>query len=228
MFVLAHRANLDGPVPATENSLAMTLSALEAGFGIETDLRRDSMDRCYIAHDPSGWTDATDFAAFARVFRAHPDRPIALNVKELGYEAELLDRQLAGDFGARSFLFDFELLEPQMPGAAQRKIRSLPVGERAVLAARVSDRGESLDQCLSIPAQVVWLDEFDSPWATAETVAALRAAGRQIFAVSPELHGFDREARLRRWSDFAAWRVDGVCTDFAWEARKFFATLVSP
>lgn len=227
MWILAHRANLDGPVPATENSLGMTIRALEAGFGIETDLRRDATGRSYIAHDSVGWAPEIDFGAFAQAFRAHADRPIALNVKELAYEAELIERQLAGDFGGRSFLFDFELLEPQTPGAAQRKIRSLPAGDRAVLAARVSDRGESLDQCLSIPAQVAWLDEFDSPWATAETIAALRAADRQVFVVSPELHGFDREARFRRWADFLAWEVDGVCTDFAWEAREFFASLLS-
>ncbi len=205
----------------------MTIRALEAGFGIETDLRRDATGRSYIGHDPTGWAPETDFGLFAKAFRAHADRPIALNVKELGYEAELLDRQLAGDFGARSFLFDFELLEPQTPGAAQRRIRSLSAGGRAVLAARVSDRGESLDQCLSIPAQVVWLDEFDSPWATAETIGALRAADRQIFVVSPELHGFGHEARFRRWADFLAWEVDGVCTDFAWEAREFFASLLT-
>jgi hypothetical protein len=150
---------------------------------------------------------------------------VALNVKELGYEPELLARQLDGDFGARSFLFDFELLEPGEPGAAQRKIRSLAGGDRAVLAARVSDRGESLAQCLAIPAQVVWLDEFDSLWATADTITALRDAGRQIFAVSPELHGFDSDTRRRRWADFAAWQIDGVCTDFALEAREFFPSV---
>jgi glycerophosphoryl diester phosphodiesterase len=225
MLVLAHRANLAGPDPSTENSLAATTLAIQAGFGVETDLRRDEAGRCYIAHDPVGWTAANHFADFARLFRGHPDRPIALNVKELGYETELLARQLAGDFGARSFLFDFELLESATPGAAQQKIRVLPNGDRAVLAARLSDRGESLAQCLAISAQVVWLDEFDSLWATAETIAALRDAGRQIFAVSPELHGFGDDARRRRWADFAAWRIDGICTDFALEAREFFASL---
>lgn len=225
MLILAHRANLAGPDPATENSLAATTLAIEAGFGVETDLRRDALRRHYIAHDPLGWTSASDFNAFARLFRSHPDRPIALNVKELGYETELLALQLAGDFGARSFLFDFELLEPHSPGAAQRKIRALPGGDRAVLAARVSDRGETLAQCLAIPAQVVWLDEFDSLCFTAETVAALRKAGREIFAVSPELHGFGEGIRRRRWADFAAWGVDGVCTDFALEAREFFASV---
>lgn len=226
MLILAHRANLSGPDPATENSLAATTLAIEAGFGVETDLRRDAEGRCYVAHDPHSWSTANDFAAFAQLFARHPDRPVALNVKELGYEQELLTRQLAGEFGARSFLFDFELLEPATPGDAQRKIRALPGGDRAVLAARISDRGESLAQCLAIPAQVVWLDEFDSPWATAETIAVLRAAGRHIVAVSPELHGF-ADARRHRWADFAAWGIDGLCTDFALEAREFFSTVAA-
>lgn len=223
--ILAHRANLRGPDPATENTLAMTAAALEAGFGIETDLRRDAEGRDYIAHDPAAWTLETDFAAFADLFRQHPQCCIAMNVKELGYEAHLLARQLAGDFGADSFLFDFELLERDTPGRSQRFIRSLPEGDRAILASRVSDRGESIEQALAIPAQIVWLDEFDGPWATAADVATLHAAGRQVFMVSPELHGVGDGARRRRWAEFCSWGLDGLCTDFPLEARTFFANV---
>jgi len=225
MLILAHRANLTGPVPAIENTLAATAAALEAGFGIETDLRRDAGGRDYIAHDPAAWTPETDFAAFSALFRRYPSCCIAMNVKELGYEQHLIARQLAGDFGANSFLFDFELLERDTPGRSQRLIRALPNGAQAVLASRVSDRGESIGQALSIPAQIVWLDEFDGPWATAAEVATLRAAGRRVFMVSPELHGVEDEARRRRWGEFHSWGLDGLCTDFPLEAREFFANL---
>jgi glycerophosphoryl diester phosphodiesterase len=49
--ILAHRANTAGPQPALENSFAVMQHALELGFGLETDLRRDSQNRFYIAHD---------------------------------------------------------------------------------------------------------------------------------------------------------------------------------
>jgi len=67
-------------------------------------------------------------------------------VKELGYEADLIRLADSGVFGRASFYFDFELLEPGQPGAAQRKLRGQPGGDKVRLAARVSDRGESLEQ----------------------------------------------------------------------------------
>lgn len=47
--ILAQRANLDGPNPPSENSIAPVRQALEPGFGIETDLRRDPAGGLYIA-----------------------------------------------------------------------------------------------------------------------------------------------------------------------------------
>ena len=220
--ILAHRANLDGPKPALENSLASTRRALELGFGIETDLRRDPQKRFYIAHDPQPWTAENDFEKFAALFRRFYGQTIAMNVKELGYEADLIALQKSGDLGGKSFYFDFELLEPKTPGNSQRQIQKLSGGEKVSLAARLSDRGESLEQCLAIPANVVWADEFDSLWLTRKEIEAVHAAGRKFYAISPELHGFDESARLKRWQEFKDWKIDGLCTDYALSAREFF------
>jgi glycerophosphoryl diester phosphodiesterase len=220
--ILAHRANVAGPQPELENSYAATQRALELGFGIETDLRRDAQKRFYIAHDPQPWTPQNDFKQFSALFRKFPDLTIAMNVKELGYEADLIELQKSGDLGQKSFYFDFELLEPKSPGLVQRLIRTISGGEKTVLAARLSDRGESLAQCLSIPADVVWADEFDSLWLTQKEVEAVHAVGRKFFAISPELHGFDEAARLARWQQFKDWKIDGLCTDYALSAREFF------
>src|ERR1044071_465906 len=97
--ILAHRANVDGPKPTQENSLAAIRGALKLGFGIETDLRRDSEKRFYIAHDPQLWSPQNDFQQFAALFRKFSDRTIAMNVKELGYESDLIQLQLSGDLG---------------------------------------------------------------------------------------------------------------------------------
>ena len=220
--ILAHRANVDRPDPAAENTLAATRRALELGFGLETDLRKDAQNRFYIAHDLQPWSPKNDFAQFTKLFREFSDRTIAMNVKELGYEAELIELQHDGYLGNRSFYFDFELLEPKTPGQAQRKMRGLPGGGHAAMASRLSDRGETLEQCLSIPAAVVWADEFDSLWLTEEHVKAVRKAGRLFYAISPELHGFDDPTRLRRWRQFKQWGIDGLCTDYALSAREFF------
>jgi glycerophosphoryl diester phosphodiesterase len=223
MVILAHRANLRGPEPATENSLAATRTVLELGFGVETDLRRDAAREFYIAHDAQPHCPENDFAAFERLFRAFPDRIVAMNVKELGYEAELVALLRSGALGERAFYFDFELLEPTTPGRTQRLIAALPDGAGVPLAARLSDRGESIDQCLAIPAEVVWADEFDALWLTEREVRAVRDAGRRFYAISPELHGFDEAARLHRWADFRRWGVDGLCTDYALSAREYFS-----
>jgi hypothetical protein len=195
---------------------------LELGFGIETDLRRDSNGEFYVAHDPQPRTPENDFTKFALLFRKFADQVVAMNVKELGCERELIALHQSGDLGARAFYFDFELLEPETPGRSQRLIHGLPGGDRVTMASRLSDRGEPLAQCLSIPTRIVWADEFDSPWLAREHLEAIQAAGRRCYAISPELHGFDEAARFRRWHQFKEWRIDGLCTDYALSAREFF------
>jgi glycerophosphoryl diester phosphodiesterase len=220
MILLAHRGNLDGPNPETENSVAACAEALRLGFGLEIDLRRDSQGAFYISHDAAPRTAANDLSAYAALFREHPGRVIAVNVKEFGYEEALIGLQAAGVFGRGAFFFDFELLEPTRPGQAQRRLCALPGGAATRLASRLSDRaGETLEQCLSIPASLVWADEFDSLWLSRDEVRAIHDAGRQCYAVSPELHGFPEPDRRRRWEEFLAWGVDGLCTDFPVAAR---------
>jgi hypothetical protein len=220
--IIAHRANCDGPKPALENSFAAAQRALELGFGLETDLRRDPQERFYIAHDLQPWTKENDFTKFAALFRKFSGQTIAMNVKELGHEADLIALQKSGDLGGKSFYFDFELLEPKSPGSSQRLIQKLPGGEKTSMAARLSDRGEPLEQCISIPANVVWADEFDSLWLSRDEVEAVHAAGKKFYAISPELHGFAEAARLKRWRQFKDWKIDGLCTDYALSAREFF------
>lgn len=221
--ILAHRANLDGPKPAAENTLAATQAALAQGFGLETDLRRDGSGRFYLAHDRQRWTPENDFAPFSALFREFSTGVVAMNVKELGYEAALLELHRSGALGGAAFYFDFELLEPGTPGAAQRALKALPGGAAVPVAARLSDRAEPLAQCLAIPAEIVWADEFDALWLTEHEVRAVHAAGRKFFAISPELHGFDDAARLRRWAEFRRWGIDGLCTDYALSAREYFS-----
>ncbi len=220
--ILAHRANLSGPHSVVENSLSACAEALALGFGLETDLRRDPAGRFYISHDPHPHTAENDLAAYSELFRRYSGPELAINVKELGYESALVDLMLGGGLGATSFFFDFELLESASPGSAQRRIRAVAGGDRVRLASRLSDRGEGLAQCLALPGEIVWADEFDSLWLTENEVRRVRAAGRQFYVISPELHGFDAAARRRRWADFQAWQVDGLCTDYPLEARQFF------
>jgi glycerophosphoryl diester phosphodiesterase len=220
--ILAHRANLTGPRSVTENSLAACARALELGFGLETDLRCDAGRSFYISHDAGPRTAENSLEAYTELFRKYPQAELAINVKESGCEAGLIALMKSGRLGARSFYFDFELLEPKTPGASQKKLKSLPGGAGVRVASRLSDRNEPLAQCLSIPGEVVWGDEFDKLWLTANEAKQVRASGRLWYMISPEIHGFDVPAMRRRWQDFKDWGVDGICTDFAIEAREFF------
>lgn len=223
-IILAHRGDLRGPDRATENTVDAYSEALEAGFCLEIDVRREPSGTFYISHDPVPARPGLALDLFEPHFRAHPGRTVAVNVKELGYEPALAELVLTGTFGNDAFLFDFELLEPVMPGRAQRLIRSIPTCAGVRLASRLSDRDEPLEQALAIPGEVVWADEFDAFWLTEEHVRAVHQAKRLFFVVSPELHGFPKTACLRRWADLKSWGVDGICTDFALEARAFFGT----
>jgi glycerophosphoryl diester phosphodiesterase len=215
MIILAHRGNLTGPEPDHENRLDRMIEAMSLGFGLETDVRRRGDGTLYISHDVTqhALVDGSDDALrHASLWRAWPTQLVALNVKELDWDAALVDFVTGNDLVQQVMLFDMELIEP-VAGQMARDLHALHPPLH--LAARVSDRGEPPARALEIrEATSIWLDEFDSLWATRATIDRLKDAGRMVHAISPELHGFDDDARLRRWDDFARWGVDSICTDF--------------
>lgn len=210
--ILAHRGNIDGPDRANENRLARIGEALARGFGLETDVRYAPEKGFYVSHDAARPAADALLAAHCALWRRHPGAVIALNIKELGQERALLEALNGLRVVQQLFLFDMELIEP-LAGETARLYRRYDAA--VPLAARVSDRGESVERALGIEvASVVWLDEFDGPWASAETVGRLKAAGKAVYAVSPELHGRPLDEAQARWRDFARWGVDGICTDW--------------
>ncbi|MBI4063343.1 MAG: hypothetical protein HY401_03460 [Elusimicrobia bacterium] len=216
--IIAHRGNLSGPSPSHENSLSALDRALAQGFSIETDIRKSGSGKFYISHDRAAWTGASDAAAYCRSWRRYPDRPVFLNIKELGYEVELLrfleDQGVIGQVR----LFDMELLEKRK-GKTLKLFRKLHAS--VGLLTRVSDRGEEINEGLGrAEAGGVWLDEFDRPWAGRREIRQIQRSGKKIYAVSPELHGFGLEAARRRWRDFLEWGADGICTDYPLELAQ--------
>lgn len=212
MILLAHRGNLHGPDPVHENSPTSIANAISRGFGIETDVRYAPNFGFYINHDPLQPTPQHALPAHAALWRRNPNTTIALNIKEAGNEAPLIGELNALGVAGQVFLFDMELIEP-VAGEMAASFRTLDRG--IAIAARVSDRHEPMAQALSISAaETIWLDEFDGPWATGSTVAELLSAGKRVYGVSPDLHGATPEQSVRRWQDFAAWGITGICTDW--------------
>lgn len=211
MIVLAHRANRVGPCEKEENTLAAVRVCLQRGWGVEIDIRRTTSGKFYVSHDPTKHSSSNDARPYCRLIRTCARAPIALNVKELGYEQALVDLLSEERILDRVFLFDMELIELRR-GETARRFRQYCPGVR--VAMRVSDRGEPVEWALEQGSpEIVWLDEFDSLWANRTDIAVLKCAGKRIFAVSPEIHGFSKQQMLRRWQEFSEWGVDGICTD---------------
>lgn len=210
MKILAHRGNLEGPDRAAENRLDTMARALTLGFGLETDIRRLDHGPFYISHDLR--TDIGEAAEdHVRLWAQHPRALIALNIKEIGHEADTLALLRAHGLHSHYFLFDMELIETES-GATAQALRAMD--PTVPLASRASDRGESIEHALGLPGPYVWLDEMDGTWATAEDITRLKNAGRQVIGVSRDLHGLRPDACFRRWEEFARWGLDGICTDW--------------
>jgi len=211
-IILSHRGNLVGPNASTENRLAAIRAVLDCGWGVETDIRRAADGRFYISHDATASAHETPAEDFFALFRAYRGATVALNIKELGSEAALIELLDHEDVAGQTFLFDMELLEDER-GHTARTFRNLHPTIR--IAARISDRGESIEQALDIDvASAIWLDEFDGPCFTEADIRRLKDAGRSVFAVSPDLHGKPAGQCRCRWLEFIRWGVDGICTDY--------------
>lgn len=216
MEILAHRANLNGP-STSENTPRAVEAALQAGFGLETDIRWGEPSGFYIAHDPAPALPDRHAALHAALWRDFP-QTVALNIKEPTRERELLEFLRRERVTDQVFLFDMELVEVRA-GEMARRFRSADA--KIKIAARISDRNEPLERALSIPeANVAWLDEFDRPWVERATVETLKRMGKTVISVSPELHGFPVGVAVERWAQLRTFGVDGICTDYPFMLRK--------
>lgn len=212
MEILAHRAFREGVDLARENTLEAVIECLREGWGVEIDIRRDQRGLLYISHDPVTDGTVSSAGSYFSAIRDHGRVRSAINVKELGYEAELarfFRQQAVLD---QTFVFDMELLEVEV-GASSHAFRQADpdIG----IAARVSDRGEPVERALRVTeARFIWLDEFDSLWVSGRDIERLVGSGRTVFVISPEIHGFSLEIARERWKQFNAWGVHGICTDY--------------
>lgn len=219
MIVIAHRAYRNGIDPGRENRVSAIAESFSQGWGVETDIRRSPQGAFYLSHDKSTCTLENDAGELCGQIRNMAPPIVALNIKELGYERELIAFLETQAIAERIFLFDMELLE-EKPGSTATTLRALHPTIR--LASRCSDRSEPLERALACPqSSLVWADEFDSLWLTEDDVTRSKQAGKPVYAISPEIHNFSIDARNRRWSDFRHWGVDGVCTDYPEDLSSF-------
>ena len=209
MIILAHRGWWTDP--AEKNSEAALRRALDAGFGIETDIR-DHDGAVVVSHDPprGGGHIALDMLLAWYAEAGQPGR-LALNVKADGLQKEVADG-LARHGIVRAFLFDMAV-----PDAIAAIRLGLPCFTRESEYESMSFRAD---------AKGVWMDCFERDWIGEREIRANLAEGLEVALVSPELH---RRPFEHVWSDWAATLgplEDQVmlCTDYPAEAARLFRT----
>ena len=223
MEMLAHRANVCGPDHLAENTPGSVRAALASGWGLELDVRRTAGGVFYFSHDGRPAADAAEADDICAAIARYPAATIAMNVKETGYEGDLLAYLDRRGILRQSVLFDMELVEP-VAGATAALFRQLHPTVR--IAARVSDRREPLRRALAIEAaSIIWLDEFDMLWAEECDIQTLRSRGRSVYAVAPDLHGAAFDRTRARCVEFARWGVDAVCTDYPASVQRVLGDL---
>lgn len=208
MIVLAHRGWWARP--DERNTLGAFERALDAGFGLELDVR-DLNGRLVVSHDPPVG-EALPFAELLAAFdRFGRPGPLAINIKSDGLQSALAG--MLEPFAPHD-CFVFDMSVPDTLGYLRT---GLPVYTRH---SEYEPQPAFLDR-----AAGVWMDCFENDWIDAEAIRRHTDAGRAVALVSPELH---RRPHLGAWASWrpAADRAGGppvmLCTDFPSEARDFF------
>jgi len=183
--LIAHRGWWKSPVE--KNTAAAFEAALQAGFGIETDIR-DCGGTLVISHDMPRGTEQSFDDFLTQYRRIGNPCTLALNIKADGMAAAVLD--LLHRHRVRNY-FCFDMSVPDSRG--YQKL-GMPVFAR---------RSELEPACATtLDAPGVWLDAFDSQWFGAGEIEEILVGGQDVCVVSPELHRRDHRAL---WSEIQRW-----------------------
>ena len=195
--MIAHRGHW-WPFRSKQNTLPALLEALDAGYGIETDVRRSQNGMLVLAHDPEQVNGAIPLIEFLGKVKRGPEvLPLLFDIKEPEVVRELALTLERFFLLGQSYLFDFELVSAQVPEVF-----------RLQCLQRRSDRYEPHIQYGPTKAGI-WLDQFDSDWVTSTTLELEGPSNRNVFLVSSELHGRAIDlAKVRSWE-----KATGICTD---------------
>ena len=210
--ILAHRGWWQEP--GEKNSLAALGRALDAGFGIETDVR-DFRGRLVISHDvaDAGCPPLDD--ALDLIETADPALPVALNIKADGLQ-DLLDDALGRRSLTGVFVFDMSVPDG-LVYLAHRDGAERPLYKVFSRFSEYERRPSFEDD-----ADGIWIDEFDGAWLTAAEIETF-AADKTVCVVSPELHGRGHVAAWKTYSQAPQFMERGLlCTDHPEDARGFF------
>lgn len=209
--ILAHRGWWSEP--SEKNSEAALRSALDAGFGIETDFR-DLNGVLVISHDPPLQREANCTAKLFFDMVNNLDRPsrLALNVKADGLQT--LIREAMGNAlvsKGQAYVFDMSV-----PDALLYFREGFPSYTRLSEYEAQASFADS--------AEGVWIDNFLGDYPQVATAKKVLDSGKRAAIVSPELHG---RAHLGLWAEIINAKLHThpcfeLCTDFPEDAAQYF------
>jgi hypothetical protein len=210
MQIIAHRGFWEKS--RDQNTIQSFRTAIDYGFGIETDLR-DQNNEIVVSHDiPKGETLTFDEFLYEYQSRAKKilNSPyLALNIKSDGLQQKI--QYLINQYKISNY-FVFDMSIPDTLGYLKADVQTFI-------------RKSEYELELSLYSQVsgIWLDQFEEDWVTGKIIKKLIADHKQVCIVSPELHGRKYEEFWNRIRDNLSENNNiMICTDFPIEANKFF------
>ena len=212
--ILAHRGDFRcNEEKNTENAL---MRALEAGFGIETDLRDFDNTVC-ISHDPininSRKLELCDLLKFI-IQKKCPGR-IALNIKSDGLASEI-GAQIRNSGLDKHQYFAFDMSIPDTISYKSENVR---------FYSRDSEY-EQAENIKLLSPEGVWIDNFSGHYDQIEAAMKFVSEGVMVAIVSSELHQRDH---IPLWKGILQSGLHDsplveLCTDYPHDAAKTFAS----
>jgi len=209
--IIAHRGYW--LVEEEKNTVLAFERALNAGFGIETDLR-DFCGSIVVSHDLPN-ESSISFEALLKLYARSPDHmslkpTLALNIKSDGL-TPLVSQLLKRYKVAKYFVFDMSV--PDSLSYINAGLKTFTRQSEFELYPPLYEECDG-----------VWLDSFSKTWYSEDVLTSHVEAGKRLCIVSPELHKRN-DAVNEQWIMLRGYRYRGdlsLCTDFPSDAREFF------
>lgn len=229
MKIISHRGIGFGK---EENTLGAYQSALKNGFGIEIDVHKTRDDVLVVSHDyPSlesfkclGLGDVLDcFKKYGK-----DGEFIAIHIKD-EMQNDIINSVLENIKSQRlentCLLFDLTKCGAKHIGTLCPRIKTgYSVGEKRY-GGTIYTWDDVKDD---INMDFVWWDEWKSGLYTQENAKKIKKRNITNFTISPELHkdykhpASEDIGKIKDvWKDLIEWGVDGICTDYPRELKRF-------
>jgi hypothetical protein len=211
MEILSHRGWWDEP--SDKNSKLAFLRALNAGFGLETDVR-ESLGELVVSHDPPRGDEISFELLLSLYCQIGGSATLALNIKADGLQAPLAE--MLSRFRINNY-FVFDMSSPELVRYHAAEIQYYT---------RISDL--ETEPVGLTGATGLWVDGFGKDWEKFDDLTQFVRAGKKLAIVSPELH---KRPHLEFWSKCKEWwnklpdperNAVQLCTDLPDQAKRYF------